>query len=152
MHIRPMTEADLMAVVALWQTTKRAAYPYLPLEQSYSFDDNLHFFRDHIFVSCDIWLAEQEQLLLGFLAIRGSYIDRLYILPSAQQQGIGTALIAHAKLLSPTGLELHTHQENHSACAFYEKHGFQAVGFGISPPPESAPDVEYHWRPATVGN
>lgn len=24
---------------------------------------------------------------------------------------------------------------------------FVAVRFGTSPPPESAPDVEYHWRP-----
>jgi hypothetical protein len=28
-----------------------------------------------------------------------------------------------------------------------EHHGFKAVQFGISPSPESAPDVEYHWRP-----
>ena len=31
--------------------------------------------------------------------------------------------------------------------AFYEKLGFNAMKFGTSPPPESAPDVEYHWRP-----
>jgi len=30
----------------------------------------------------------------------------------------------------------------------YEKHGFIASRFGTSPPPESAPDVEYHWRPS----
>jgi hypothetical protein len=29
----------------------------------------------------------------------------------------------------------------------YERHGFKAVKFGTSPPPESAPNVEYHWRP-----
>jgi hypothetical protein len=33
------------------------------------------------------------------------------------------------------------------ACAFYERHGFATVRFGTSPPPERAPDVEYHWRP-----
>ena len=32
----------------------------------------------------------------------------------------------------------------------YETHGFGAVKFGVSPPPESAPDVEYHWRPDDV--
>ena len=30
--------------------------------------------------------------------------------------------------------------------AFYEKYGFTAEKFGVSPPPESEPDVEYHWR------
>jgi ribosomal protein S18 acetylase RimI-like enzyme len=52
-----------------------------------------------------------------------------------------------AQELSPDGLELHTHQENTKARRFYEKHGFEVVRFGVSPPPESAPDVEYHWRP-----
>ena len=32
--------------------------------------------------------------------------------------------------------------------AFYEKRGFSAVRFGVSPPPESEADVEYHWKPA----
>lgn len=146
MHIRSMTVPDLYQIVELWQTTKRDAYPYLPLEQSYSFEDNLNFFRDHIFANCQVWLAEEHGQPLGFLAMRGSYIDRL-IHPAAQRQGIGALLLKHAKAQSPNGLELHTHQENRSACAFYEKHGFQAVRFGISPPPESAPDVEYHWRP-----
>ena len=55
--------------------------------------------------------------------------------------------IAFAKTLHPDGLELHTHQENHAARQLYERHGFRAVKFGLSPPPENAPDVEYHWRP-----
>ena len=42
----------------------------------------------------------------------------------------------------------HTHQQHAQARAFCEKHGFRAVKFGISPPPESEPDVEYHWTPA----
>ncbi len=147
MHIHPMQEADLLPIVELWCATKQVAYPYLPLEQSYSFEDNFNFFRDHIFAECQIWLVEEAGSPLGFLAMNGSFIDRLYILPEAQRRGIGTVLIQHAKALSPQGLELFTHQENVSARAFYEKHGFQAVRFGISPPPESAPDVEYHWRP-----
>jgi hypothetical protein len=45
------------------------------------------------------------------------------------------------------GLECHTHQENQAARAFYERNDFIAVKYGISPPPESAADIEYHWRP-----
>lgn len=41
-----------------------------------------------------------------------------------------------------------THQKNSKARAFYEKWGLTAVRFGMSPPPESEPDVEYQWRPA----
>ena len=32
------------------------------------------------------------------------------------------------------------------ALSFYEKNDFVAEKFGVSPEPESEPDVEYHWR------
>ena len=89
--------------------------------------------------------------LVGFLAIQGRYVDRLYVLSTFQRAGIGTALLQHAMTLSPPGLELHTHQKNTTARTFYERHGFIAVRFGVSPPPESEPDVEYQWRPASCG-
>lgn len=79
--------------------------------------------------------------------MNGSYIDRMYVDPIEWRKGWGTRFVAVAKDLSPEGLELHTHQQNHGARAFYEKHGFIPVKFGVSPPPECAPDVEYHWRP-----
>jgi ribosomal protein S18 acetylase RimI-like enzyme len=145
--VRQMTEGEVDAVIGLWHVTKRAAYPYLPLEQKRSIEDDTWFFREHILPDCKLWVAERRGILAGFMALRGSYIDRLYIHPDRQRQGAGTALMLKAMALSPNGLELHTHQQNIQARAFYEKHGFRAVRFGISPPPESAPDIEYHWRP-----
>lgn len=142
-----MIEAETGTVVELWHATKKNAYPYLPLEQTRTLDDDSAFFHQKLLPRCDIWVAEQQGRVVGFLAIRGSYIDRLYVLPSVQRSGIGTALIKHAMKLSPNGIELHTHQKNLAARRFYEKHGFLAINFGVSPPPESEPDVEYHWRP-----
>jgi len=81
------------------------------------------------------------------LALAGSYVDRMFVDPSEWRTGWGTRLILHAQAVRPDGLELHTHQQNHAARALYEKHGFKAVRFGVSPPPESPSDVEYHWRP-----
>ncbi len=51
------------------------------------------------------------------------------------------ALVQYARKKNRTGLELYTHQQNSRACNFYEKLGFEAVKYGISPPPESVPDV-----------
>ena len=147
MEIRAYREQDFEGVVELWHETQLDAYPYLPLTQSYTRQDHLRFFRKRIVPNCAIWIATDYEELAGFLALNGSYVDRLYIHPMRQRTGLGTALIRKAMQLSPDGLELHTHQQNESACTFYEKHGFAAVGFGISPAPESVPDVEYHWRP-----
>jgi ribosomal protein S18 acetylase RimI-like enzyme len=81
------------------------------------------------------------------MAIAGDLIDQLYVDPENQRQGVGTSLIASAKALSPSGLRLFTFETNARGRAFYEKHGFRAAGFGISPPPESEPHVEYRWTP-----
>ena len=147
LRVRRYRDDDFEPIVRLWIETKADAYPYLPLEQTYSWDDNAGFFRDVITASCEIWIAEDERGPAGFLAIRESYIDRLYIHPTRQREGVGSRLLQKAQELSPCGLELHTHQKNESACRFYEKHGMEAVHFGISPAPESEPDVEYQWRP-----
>jgi ribosomal protein S18 acetylase RimI-like enzyme len=145
--VRRMVESDSRAVVELWHHTKRDAYPYLPLEQGRSLEEDSEFFHQKLLPRFDIWVAEREGRLVGFLAICGSYIDRLYVFTEAQRRGIGTALLRHAMNLSPGGLELHTHEKNLGARRFYEKHGFRAVRFGKSPLPENEPDVEYHWRP-----
>jgi ribosomal protein S18 acetylase RimI-like enzyme len=145
--IRKMAETEHRMVVELWHATKKQAYPYLPLEQARTLEDDLEFFQRRLIPTCDIWVAEEGGRVVGFLAIQSSYIDRLYVLPGVQRLGIGSALIRRAMELSPAGLELHTHQKNLAACRFYERQGFRAVKSGTSPAPESEPDVEYHWRP-----
>lgn len=151
MTIRPFQDSDEAAVVGLWHRSGRAAYAYLLQWQTFSLEHAGRVFRNVIRAQCEIWVATDEDRVVGYLAMNDSYIDRLYVDPDAWGQGWGERLVAHAKGISPDGLELHTHQENHAACRLYEKHGFRAVKFGTSPPPESAPDVEYHWRPDNAG-
>ncbi len=140
MKVRPYASADLDAVVRVWHVTKQDCYPYLALEQGRTLQQDHAFFVERILPRCDLWIAEQDGAAVGFLALSGSYIDRLYILPGQQRRGAGSALIDKARLLSPDGLELHTHQKNVEACAFYQKLGFRAVKYGVSPAPESEPE------------
>jgi len=147
MEIRPLAADDVDAVVRVWSATKRDTYDFIPQEQGRSVADDDAFFREHILPRCAIWIAIENGNVLGFLAIATTYVDRLYVRPDAQRRGVGAALLAKAIELSPSGFELHTHQKNTKARAFYEKAGLTAVRFGLSPPPESEPDVEYHWRP-----
>jgi ribosomal protein S18 acetylase RimI-like enzyme len=145
MKIRQMKAHELEAIIQLWRVTSAETYTFLL--GSHTEEEDRGYFTDVVAANNEIWVAEEDEQLQGFLAIKGSYIDRLYIHPTHQRKGVGMALIAHSQTLSPTGLELHTHVKNVNACAFYEKHGFVAVKYGVSPPPESEPDVEYHWRP-----
>ena len=147
MEIRPIAADDVDAVVRLWNATKRDTYDFIPQERGRSVADDDAFFREHILPRCAIWIAVVRDEVVGFLAMRKSYVDRLYVHPGAQRRGVGTALLAKAIEISPGGIELHTHQKNTKARAFYDKAGLSVVRFGISPPPESEPDMEYQWRP-----
>ena len=124
-----------------------AAYTYLPTWQAFTLEQAREVFDRVIRPNCAIWVATLDERVVAYLAMKGTYIDRLYVDPPEWRKGWGTRLVDFAKQVSPNGLELHTHQENVAARALYEHHGFKAVKFSVSPPPESAPDVKYHWRP-----
>lgn len=146
-EIRPFTQADEGDVVRLWHRAGQATYTYLPTWQAFTLEMAGWVFANIIKPNCDLWVGTQNGQIVAFLAMKGSYIDRLYVDPSVWRTGWGRRLVQFARQLSPQGLELHTHQENWPARTLYEREGFKAVRYGISPPPESAPDVEYHWRP-----
>ena len=146
--IRPYQDSDELAVVSVWYRAGQAAYTFLPTWQDLTREHALKVFRTVIQPKCAIWVGLRNEQVVAYLAMKQSYIDRLYIDPTEWRMGWGTRFINFAKTLSPNGLELHTHQANQAARALYEKHGFRAVAFGVSPPPESAPDVEYHWVPS----
>jgi GNAT superfamily N-acetyltransferase len=145
--IRPFHDADEAEVVGVWHRSGVAAYTYLPTWQALTLEKAQVVFHSVIRTHCAIWVARLDERVVAYLAMQGTYLDRLYVDPPEWRTGWGSELVNFAKQLSPHGLELHTHQANVAARALYERHGFHAVKFGISPPPESAPDVEYQWRP-----
>ena len=147
MRIRLMADEDVEAVVRVWHASGLVAYPFIERWQRFTLELARSVFQEEIASTCEVWVAEADGEIVAYLALRGSYVDRLYVSPSHQRRKIGTSLVKFAMQRSPAGLELHTHQKNRPARAFYEQHGFVAVKFGLSPPPESEPDVEYHWRP-----
>jgi ribosomal protein S18 acetylase RimI-like enzyme len=150
-EIRAYLPGDEEAVAGVWHRAGKLAYPYLPRWQELTLEKAREVFREIIAGNCRIWVITAGGRVVGYLAMQDAYIDRLYVDPMEQRRGWGSRLIELAKRMHPKGLRLHTHQANHPARAFYERHGFRAVRFGVSPPPESAPDVEYAWRSEESG-
>ena len=137
---------DFQPVTRLWRRAREVAMPELTARMGYSFETDQAFFGQHIVSECDLWVAVKQNLPVAFMGIKKDFIDYLYVDPDYHRQGIGQAFLDHARDLSPHHLWLYTHTANHMARAFYEKNGFIAERFGISPAPESEPDVEYHWH------
>lgn len=95
----------------------------------------------------ELWIAEEDGRVTGFLGIHEDEVTHLYVSPAAQSRGIGAALLDHAKGLRPDRLELWVFQRNAGARRFYERHGFRLVRLtdGVTNM-EREPDALYEWK------
>ena len=144
--IREYREADFDAVTILWRISRERSLPEFQMLKGHFFFEDRDYFQSHVMKENRIWVAEVDNRLVAFMAMNKDFVDQLYIHPDYWRRGIGVALLKFAREQSPEHVWLYTHQVNVNARAFYEKNGFVAEKFGVSPPPESEPDVEYHWR------
>ena len=146
MVVREYRINDFDAVTILWRISREKSLPEFQMLKGHFFFEDQGYFQNHILKENQVWVVEKDNRLVAFMAMNKDFVDQLYIHPDHWRQGIGMALLKFAREKSPEHIWLYTLQINANARAFYEKNGFVAEKFGISPPPESEPDVEYHWR------
>jgi GNAT superfamily N-acetyltransferase len=144
--IREYEPQDFDAVTILWRISREKSVPEFQMMKGHFFYEDQNYFQDHILKENQLWVVQVNNHPVAFMAMNGDFIDQLYIHPDYWRRGIGQRLIEFARERSPEHLWLYTLQVNVNARAFYEKNGFVAEKFGVSPPPESEPDVEYHWH------
>ena len=144
--IREYRDSDFDAVTILWRVARERSVPDFQREKGYFFFEDQNYFKEHILKNNQVWVVDVDVCVVAFMAMEKEFIDQLYIHPDYQRRGIGKALLDFARECSPEHVWLYTLQINVNARAFYEKNGFVAEKFGVSPPPENEPDVEYHWR------
>ena len=144
--IRDFRPGDFEPVTILWRIAREKSLPEFQRAKGHFFYEDQDYFRDHVLKDNKILVVEENERPVAFMAMRDEFIDHLYVHPDFQHRGIGRALLDYARQLSPEHIWLYTLQINMNARAFYERNGFTAEKFGVSPPPESEPDVEYHWR------
>ena len=144
--IRDYQAGDFDAVTILWRISREKSLPEFQLEKGHFFYEDRNYFQTFVLKNNRVWVVELQNRPVGFMAMNKDFIDQLYIDPDYQRRGIGQRFIDFAREHSPNHLWLYTLQVNIQARTFYEKNGFVAEKFGVSPPPESEPDVEYHWH------
>jgi putative acetyltransferase len=158
--LRPYETRDEDAAVALWLRTWQAAYPAI------DFAERLEWWRarwrDELVASAAIVIAEAQDLkdqdlkdqdlkdniMAGFVTVdpRTRYLDQIVVAPEHWGSGVGAALIAEAKRLSPGGLDLDVNIDNARAIGFYGKQKFVIGGAGVNPI-SGKPIHRMLWRP-----
>ena len=144
--LRRYRRADEEAAIELWRRTWQAAYP--ELDFTARLDWWRKRWRSELVPSAMIVLAESDGLLAGFVTVdqKTGYLDQIVVATEHQGRGIADALLAEARRLSPTGLDLHVNQDNARAIRFYQKHGFAMTGTDVNPR-SGAPIYTMSWRP-----
>jgi putative acetyltransferase len=145
--LRPYTAADEEAAIELWRRTWQLHYPRI------DFTARLPWWRarwrSELVPVATIMIAESAGSLLGFVTVDATthYIDQIVVAPEAWGSDVAGALIAEAKRLSPSGLDLTVNADNARAVRFYEKHGFAITGEDVNPL-SGAPVRKMSWRPS----
>jgi putative acetyltransferase len=147
-HYQP---GDEDASVALWLRTWQATYPEL------DFAERLDWWRarwrDELLpiaqvVVAEVVIAEAGGVMIGFVTVDAKtlYLDQIVVAPEHWGSGVGVALVAEAKRISPRGLDLDVNTDNARAIAFYEKCGFAVTGDGKNSI-SGKPVHRMSWRP-----
>ena len=145
-RLRRYEPGDEDAAVALWLRSWQAAYPQI------DFAARLDWWRQRwrstLVPATAIVVAEQGDSMVGFVVLDPAtgYLDQIVVAPPHWGSQVGAALIAEAKRLSPTGLQLDVNIDNARAKRFYRKHEFEVTGQGVNPV-SGRPVHRMSWRP-----
>lgn len=94
----------------------------------------------------ELWVAETDDLLLGFALLTPTWLDHLYVAPGETGRGVGSALLGLAQSLRPDGLGLWVFESNSAARRFYARHGFvERERTDGSENEERAADLRLEW-------
>jgi ribosomal protein S18 acetylase RimI-like enzyme len=145
--LRAAVDRDRDAVAAIWHES--AGLPTVGPAKMPSPAD----LRTRVDIEMDgpweVTVAERGGTVVGFLAIKRdeAVLAELFLRPEVIGQGIGQALIAHAKAEMPDGFTLFTRATNVRARRFYERAGL-TVSRTETHPRDGDQIVFYSWSPA----
>ena len=175
-RIRPATVADAAAIAAIHRDARAATMPYLP-PQRRTLAEVTRWVAEVVLRESRVWVAvrpaadgaaadgavtdgpaadgaaaDGAEEVIGYAALEGELLDKLYLRPDLRRRGVGTLLLDELARHSPGGLTLHVFELNSEARAFYRRHGFTVVGHGDgSGNMEGLPELTLRREPGRPG-
>lgn len=144
-NLRPATAADLEVLADVHLASRHAAGPAFPAGV-HAADEVRDWVAGWDLTTYDVWLAESADGVVGYARCTPTWLDDLYLLPAAQGQGIGSALLDRVKAERPDGFGLWVFETNVPARDFYLRRGFvELERTDGSANEERAPDIKMAW-------
>lgn len=122
--IRPAAPEDAASNLQIWRDAVRATHDFLTPEDLAAIDALV---AEHLPAMVSWVKTDGRDRPLGFMALTGAHIDALFVDPGSHGQGVGRALVAHARTLHPD-LTVDVNEQNPRAIGFYERLGFRRTG------------------------
>lgn len=121
--IRKFRQEDEDAIIRIWLEASSVGHHFIPLAY---WESHVKDVRDSYLPQNETYVYTDDSTgnIVGFLTLAGDYIAGIFVTPNYHGQGIGQALMAHAKKLK-TRLELNVYIENTRALSFYLRQGFK---------------------------
>ncbi len=122
LSFRPLETKDIEAISRVHHRACLIAYRFM--NWSYSLDEVERWYAGKFAEWTWTLAAFDADVMAGFIAMTEKHVDQLYVDPSCQRAGVGSALLDRALRSWPGRITLHVFEENAPARAFYDKHGF----------------------------
>ncbi len=146
--LRPAGADDAPAVADVNLRARAGAVAAAAMPPSIHDDDEAGRWVAGWIGTAEVWVAEADDVVVGYLRLTDDWVDDLYVLPERAGTGVGAALLDLAKGLRPRGFGLWVFEMNRPARRFYEHHGLVEAGrTDGADNEEQAPDLHLVWRP-----
>lgn len=125
-HINEVVPARFQELALLWEASVRATHDFLS-EQDIAVlrPKILHEYLPVLAVRA---YYDEEDKILGFVAVAADKVEMLFVLPDARGLGIGKALL-HYAVTQMLVNKLDVNEQNSDAVGFYQYMGWKVTGY-----------------------
>lgn len=125
MKIRAGTTEDTARALAIWQTAVDATHGFLTPADRIAIETEVAEFLPQ----AALWIvADDDDVAQAFMIQDADMIEALFVDPAQHGRGLGTMLLAHARMSVEGPLRVDANLQADNALPFYLSRGFVEIG------------------------
>ena len=121
--VREYRDSDVECVLSAWENTQPLAHPFLSDDFQRQERKNI---QELYLPSADTWVVEDDNQVVGFIALLGNEIGGLFLQPAYHGKKLGKMLVDKAQELQGN-LVVEVFEKNAVGRRFYARYGFTLV-------------------------